>query len=171
MLHLMQGKSGLCYYIERPWGNLLVYEAQEFNASDWERLKGRGGVFRQLVLEPLKSTVMAKKVFDFFGAAVVSPFPMEFNPDYPVEELGVDFVDPGIRLLQSHGISALEMIVKDRRFIFTDQQLSLADGEILHKTPSKQGEAKEFIDSLSKPATILTPKYRDKNFLTITNWI
>lgn len=167
MLHRMNGIHGVSYFIERPWGNLIVYEAGELSARDWEHLKGRGGVFRQILLGPVKSQEIVKEVFDRFGAAVVTPLPLEFNPHYPVEQIEVDFVDPGIRMLHSMGITALVVIVKDQRYVFTDDQLSLVDGEITHRESGSKFEGMEFIKSLNGPAMVLTPQYRGENFIRI----
>lgn len=167
MLHLLRGPKNACYFLERPWGNLVIYEVPHLSDSDWEHLKGRGGVFRQFLLDPANSSEMAKKLFDRFGASVVTPHPAEFTPAFPVEQIGVDFVDPGIQLLHSLGIMALEVIIKDKRYVFTDRQLSLIQGELIHERPENQNNASGFLKNLIRPVTVLTPFYRGKNFIVI----
>ncbi len=102
-IHTFKDHNGrAAYFIPRKYGNYLIFNF-DFTLQDYEFLKSKGGVWRQLSLSSMDLTEISLRIFNRFGAYNV--LPMSINRDFknefgPIEILNKDFFDDEIQILK-----------------------------------------------------------------------
>lgn len=169
IIHLIERNKNVSYFIERPWGNLLVYPLLDVKQTDLDHFISKGGVYRQMVLENFSPNASTKTLFDRLGAAVVAPFEMEFNSYSLMEKDGVEFCDPHVTYLEQGEMRALKIGVKDKIFLFTDSHFTLKAEKIFCLNSSLSHLADEFVAhwKAEKVARVMTPTYSGKNYIDL----
>jgi hypothetical protein len=169
MIHLLRTGNEASYFVERPWGNLLVYPMRALTPSDQDHFRSKGGVHRQLVLEPFVPDAVTKGLFDTFGAAVVCPFEMPFDAVARYEFFGIDFVDPGVEYLSEGPFVALRLLIKDKKFVFTDSRFTLVNGVLVCRDSALAAAASAFVErwKCTGLTRVFTPTFKGKNFVDL----
>lgn len=169
MIHLHKGRLTNSYFIERPWGNLLIYPLEELTLSDRERFVSKGGIYRQFVLEPFTPNDVTRKLFDTFGAAVVAPFDIPFDVFARYEKFGEDFADVNVDYLVHGDLRALLITMNDGQVLFTDSHFSLRNGLLISSDSNLKERAEEFLTAWKARGVtrVFTPKFVGKNYLDL----
>lgn len=164
-VHLIAQKTGACYYVERPWGNFLIYPLD--NEDEFEHFKLKGGVWKQFILDKSDRNEIQSKIFVRFGAALVSPFMLEECIEVKIETFGNDFYDKDVILIQQNEFKALLLTHKGLNLLFLDNHFRIYKGTVVAKklTP----EIQCFIDELMKykPSYVFTKEFKGQNYVKL----
>jgi ABC-type molybdate transport system substrate-binding protein len=165
MLHRISFEQNDCYFVVRPWGNLLIYPYQKSADSDTQHFIAKGGVYRQISFENHPIAQGQIYLFHKFGAALVTPWAVEYHPEIKIEQNDVDFYDPYITYLKQNQFQAFKLLVKENTYYFLDHHFSVKNGTLVILDSSQQSHAMQFLQFLGakKGDQFLAPQAQGRN--------
>jgi hypothetical protein len=149
MLHRIPFKQNDCYFVVRPWGNMLIYPYHLQSDGDTQHFMAKGGVYRQLTFESRPILSGQCYLFHKFGAALVTPMEVEYHHEVKIEQNDVDFYDPYITYFKHDHLQAFKLMVKEVTYYFLDQNFTLKQGKLIIQNSNHQQTAQQFLQMLN----------------------
>jgi len=166
MLHRIYFAKNDCYFLVRPWGNLIIYPYRESSEQDTQHFISKGGVYRQLAFNSNSISPGQIYLFHKFGAALVTPKTVEYHPEIKIEQNGVEFYDPYIDFIQQGEFCAIKVGVKDHTYYFFNDQFNIKDGKLVVQNSKAHQAAQQFLQQLNakKDDHLFCPKAQGHNY-------
>jgi hypothetical protein len=131
---LFNEKKSVCYFLKRPWGNIMIYNHQ--GDIDYKFIKSRGGLFRYYDWKNLYRS-KNEQIFSRLGTSFISLENQEdLYPSYSFSE--AIFLDPTIELYQDQFYWHMIVIQKSKKLLFLDPRMFENGLTLSHKSDFKE---------------------------------
>lgn len=117
------------YFVEGANGNFLLGDASLLDNKANDFCKAKGGLLKVFNLEATQNEAMTK-CFSLFGCAEVR-VDSEKSSEYPIQELGKDYVHTQISHLSSHQLNHILLYQRKRYVLFLDPKIRLRHHQLV----------------------------------------
>jgi hypothetical protein len=170
MLHRFSFKHHDCYFVQRAWGNLLVYPFLQLSPNDNQYFISKGGIYRQLVFGKEEINPAQASLFSKFGAALVVNEDFEYHPNIKIEKNAEEFYDPDVIYYQDDSFQVIRIKLKESNMFFLDYNFKMINSKIVVLDSNKSFRAKNFIRKMrtNKGDSIICPSAKGANIFKCT---
>ncbi len=163
-----------CYFIERPFGNLLVFPPPPHSfhvEKEFPFIESKGGISIQMQSHLNRATTLQKRLYQRFGAPLLVKedseelrLLTEEDYDFRFALNGEEYFDPHTEFAQIQGIDCVKIYQREKKFYFLSNDFVLDRGEI--RLGSYALTQEDLGKDIEKDSILLFQTYRGQNWIS-----